>query len=159
MAEEINMTQAKEVYATLLRMLDNQKWNYEKEEEKLLIRCGLSSEDFPVEFIVVVKPDKEVVQFLSKIPCVIPEDKRAECAIAVCIANYGLCDGSFDYNISDGTIVFRMTSSYRESLISEKLFEYMIFTSAWTVDKYNDRFFMYAKGMMTLQDFIKKEKE
>jgi hypothetical protein len=153
-----NMEKAREVFNTLVSMLDRREWSYDKHEERLLISSGVASEDFPVSFIVVVQPEAEVVQFLSRMPFEIPEDKRIDGAIAVCVANYGLRDGSFDYDINDGTIIFRLTSSYRESTVGEALFEYMIGVSAGTVDKYNDKFFMLAKGMMTIQQFMEQER-
>ena len=100
---------------------------------------------------------QEVVQFLSKLPFSIPENKRVDAAVAVCIANYRLVDGSFDYNISDGEIVFRLTSSYRESTLGEELFKYMIMVSSSTVDEYNDKFFMIAKDMMNVRQFMEQE--
>jgi len=157
MAEEMNMQKAKEVFATLINMLDTRGWKYTKHEDKLLIKSGVKSEDLPVEFIVVVNPRNEVVQFLSAMPFNMPEDKRVDGAIAVCAANYGLVDGSFDYDLNDGEIRFRLTSSYRESTLSEAVFEYMIMVSALTVDQYNDKFFMIAKGMMTVQQFLEQE--
>ena len=157
MADNVNMEKAKEVYRTLIRTLDGVDWKYEKNDEKLLIRSGVKSDDFPVEFIVLVKPKNEVVQFLSKLPFNFPEDKRVEGAIAVCAANYGLVDGSFDYDIRDGEIVFRLTSSYRQSLLGEELFKYMIVVASSTVDKYNDKFFMISKGMMTAVQFLEQE--
>jgi hypothetical protein len=101
MANEINMQKAKEVFGTLVRMLDTRDWKYEKHEEKLLIRSGIKGEDLPVEFIVLVNPKNEVVQFISTMPFNMPEDKRVDGAIAVCAANYGLVDGSFDYDLRD----------------------------------------------------------
>ena len=154
---EYNMKKAVEVYETLCSMLDNIGWKYEKVEEKLMIKSGVKGEDLPIDFLVIVKPRNEVVQFLSSMPFNMPEDKRVEGALAVCTANYGLIDGSFDYDLSDGQIVFRLTSSYRESLLSEALFEYMVMVSASTIDKYNDRFFMLAKGMISLEQFIEME--
>lgn len=157
MAEEVNMGKAKEVYNTLIKMLDNRDWHYEKHEEDLLITSGVKGEDLPIEFIMVVKPQQQVVQFLSRLPFNMPEDKRVEGALAICVANYGLVDGSFDYDINDGEIRYRLTSSYRESTLSEDVFEYMIMVAATTVDEYNDKFFMIAKDMMTIQQFIEKE--
>ncbi len=157
MAEGIDMNKAKSVYSTLTKMLDNRGWHYEKIEDKLMIKSGVKGDDLPIEFIVVVKPDKEVVQFLSMMPFNMPEEKRVDGAIAICVANYGLCDGSFDYDLSDGQIVFRLTSSYRESVLGEDLFEYMIMVAAATVDNYNDKFFMIAKNMMSVQQFIEQE--
>ena len=155
--EEMNMQKAKEVFDVLVRMLDTRDWKYEKHEEKLLIKSGIKGDDLPVEFIVVVKPRNEVVQFISMLPFNMPEDKRVDGAIAVCAANYGLVDGSFDYDLRDGEIIFRMTSSYRDSKLSEDLFEYMIMVAASTVDQYNDKFFMLAKGMMSIQQFLEQE--
>ena len=155
--EEMNMQKAKEVFDVLVRMLDTRDWKYEKHEEKLLIKSGIKGDDLPVEFIVVVKPRNEVVQFISMLPFNMPEDKRVDGAIAVCAANYGLVDGSFDYDLRDGEIIFRMTSSYRDSKLSEDLFEYMIMVAASTVDQYNDKFFMLAKGMMSVQQFLEQE--
>ena len=40
MAEELNMQKAQEVYATIIRMLDNMEWKYEKHEDDLLIKAG-----------------------------------------------------------------------------------------------------------------------
>ena len=48
---------------------------------------------------------------------------------------------SFDYNIRDGSITFRMTASYRESVIGEGLFNYMIDCAAATVDEFNDKLY------------------
>jgi len=156
---EVNMEKAQEVYATLVRMLDTRGWHYEKDEAELVIRSGVKGDDLPIEFIVVVNPRQEVVEFLSRLPFQMSEEKRVDGAIAVCVANDGLCDGSFDYNIGNGNITFRLTSSYRgDSVLSEDLFEYMIMVSAATVDRYNDKFFMLTKNMMTLQQFIEQEK-
>ena len=155
---EMNMKKAKEVFDTLVSMLDSIGWHYEKHEQDLLIKSGVKGDDLPIEFIVVVKPKQEVVQFLSRLPFSFPEDKRVDGAIAVCVANYGLVDGSFDYDLTDGDVIFRLTSSYRESTLSQELFQYMIMVSSGTVDNYNDKFFMIAKGMMSIQQFIEQEK-
>ena len=70
-------------------------------------------------------------------------------------ANNSLVDGSFDYNYLTGHIVFRMTSSYRESLVGKELFEYMLYCSCFTVDEYNDKFLMIAKSDMSNEEIVK----
>lgn len=107
-----------------------------------------------IEFIIRVNPRNELVSFFSKLPFNVEEDKRIDVALAICAVNYWLADGSFDYDLSDGSILFRLTSSYKESTLGEALFEYMVVVSAATVDNYNDKFFMMSKGMMTYQQFI-----
>jgi hypothetical protein len=157
MPQEYDMKKAAEVFDTLCSMLDGIGWSYEKIEEKLMIKSGVKGDDLPIDFIVMVRPRNEVVQLLSVMPFNMPEDKRVDGALAICAANFGLIDGSFDYDLSDGQIVFRLTSSYRDSLLSEELFKYMIMVSASTIDKYNDRFFMLAKGMIDVAKFLELE--
>lgn len=154
MSSEVNMELAKRTFDTLVNMFETRNLKYDKNEEELIVRSGIKGDDLPIDFIVVVKPRNEVVQFLSKLPFNMPEDKIIDGAIAASAANYGLVDGSFDYNIMDGSIIFRLTSSYRDSILSEDLFEYMIMVSAATIDEYNDKFFMLAKGMIDIQKFI-----
>ena len=154
---EVNMEKAKEVFDALVNMLDTRDWKYEKFEEDLVIKSGIKGEDLPIEFLIVIKPNNQVVQLLSRLPFQIPEDKRVDAAIAICVANNGLVDGSFDYDISDGEITFRLTCSYRESYLSADLFEYMILVSAGTIDNYNDKFFMIGKNMLTVSQFIEQE--
>ena len=154
---EANMKKAREIYDSLVNMLDSRDWKYDKFEDDLVIKSGIKGDDLPIEFIMFVKPENQVVQFISRLPFNMPEDKRVDGAIAVAVANYGLVDGSFDYDISDGEIRYRLTCSYRESYLGPDLFEYMIMCAAGTVDNYNDKFFMLAKGMMTIQQFMEQD--
>ena len=158
MPETLDLQKAKSVYYSLIDMLDTRNWKYERHDDDLVIRSGIKGEDLPIEFIVYVKPKNQVVQFISTLPFNIPEDKRVEAAIAVCVANYGLVDGSFDYDVNDGEIRYRLTSSYRDSYLGADLFEYMIMCAASTVDDYNDRFFMLSKGMIDIEGFMNMEK-
>ena len=144
------MEQAKQVYQKIINMLDNRGWKYERHDEDLVIASGVTGEDLPIAFIFAVKPQNHLVQFLSKIPVTMPEEKRIDGAIAACAASNHLIDGSFDYDVMNGSIVFRLTSSYLNSDISEDLLEYMLMVSAATIDEYNDKFLMLAKGMITI---------
>lgn len=157
MANAYEMYQARQNFDALCQMLDHKGWYYDKIEDKLLIKSGVKSEDLPVEFIVRVVPDNQVVQFLSKLSFQMPEEKRMDGALAVCIVNNHLIDGSFDYDVFDGSIVYRLTCSCRETVLNEEQLQYMIMVAASTVDNYNDKFFMIAKNMMTVEQFAESE--
>lgn len=154
---DINIEKAKKTYDKLCKMLDNRKWVYEKVEEKLLIKSTVTGDDFPIEFIMRINPINEIVSFISFLPFKINDDKRVDLALAACAANYGMADGSFDFNPVNGNLLFRLTSSYKETDLSEDLLEYMLMVSAATVDKYNDKFFMITKGMLPLEQFLEAE--
>ena len=137
--------------------MTKRRWNLQsKDEEKLLVHFGVSGDDIPMQFILIVDAERQLIRLMSPMPFKMSESKRMEGAIATCAASFGMADGSFDYDLSDGTIVFRMTASFRESLIGEGLFQYMISCSCAMVDKYNDQFLALDKGIMSITDFIAK---
>ena len=154
MVEERVMKQAKSVYETICKSLENNGWNYTREEEDLVIRCGVRGDDLPMDIVIIVNPKAQVVSLFSPMPYKIKEDKRVEAALAVCVANNGLVNGAFDYDLSDGSIHFRVVSSFCESILGEELFNYMIMIAAGTVDIYNDKFLMISNGMMNFQQFL-----
>lgn len=150
------MANAQQVYETLCKALDRRNWKYGKDEEKLLVHFGVNGDDIPMNFIIVVDADRQLVRLMSHLPFKMSQEKRMEGAIAACAASYGMADGSFDYDLSDGEIVFRMTASYRESQLGEGLFQYLISCTCAMVDKYNDQFLALDKGFMSIADFIAK---
>lgn len=158
MEDEKKTTLAKSVYQTLCTAISNREWKYDKDEEKLVVYFTVNGEDIPMSFILIVDAERQLVRVLSPLPFKMDEGKRIDGAIATCVATYGLSDGSFDYDLSDGTIAFRLTTSFRESLISEDLLQYMISFACAVVDQYNDKFLAINKGMLSIDDFIAGDK-
>ena len=153
MADEKNVKSAYEVYQTLCTMLDDLNLKYSRDDESFAIQVGIQGEDFPVRMHIRVNPGKSLISVLSQLPFSVPEDKRIEMSVAVSMANYLLVDGSFDYNIGEGDILFRLTSSYLDSLIGKELLQFMLMVSYKTIDNFNDKFFMLMKEKMTLDEF------
>ena len=154
MSELKNLELAKATFDKLCLALEKNDWRFKKNEERLSIECGAQGEDLPMEINVRVDADRMLVMLLSKLPYAIPEDKRLDVAIAVSVVNNALVDGSFDYDIASGSIFFRMTNSFLESVISDEVFTYMLFCSCQTIDEYNDKFLMLGKGVLTLEQFL-----
>lgn len=154
MAEEKKLKLAKAAFASLCEMLDEHDWHYSKDESELKIACGAQGDDLPIEIRIEVDADRQLIMLLSQMPFSVPEERRTALAVAVSAANNGLADGSFDYSYLGGEIVFRMTSSFRDSLIGKEVFEYMLMCSCFTVDKYNDKFFMVAKNDMSNEEIL-----
>ena len=154
MVDENKIALAKEVYDTLCAAIDRRDWKYGKDDDKLTVYFGVSGDDIPMQFIMIVDAERQLVRLLSPMAFKMSESKRIEGAVATCAASFGLPDGSFDYDISDGTISFRMTASFRNSRIGDGLFQYMISCSCSTVDKYNDKFLSLNEGVISITDFI-----
>lgn len=156
MADEKQLKKAQAVYESLCKMLDSKKGRYERHDDDLVVTFIVGGDDIPMQMIMKVDAERELVRLHSPIPVIFDDDKRVDGAIATSQVNYRLADGSFDYDFKVGKVSFRMTSSYRDSLISEELLEYMMGCASYTVDEYNDKFLMLAKGMIPLEFFFSK---
>lgn len=151
---EEKMQHAKRTFETLCQTLDSHEWHYKKDEEALRIECGAQGDDLPIEIIIDVDADRQLIVLLSPIPVLFSEEKRLDAAIATSVVNNHLVDGSFDFNVMDGHMFFRMTTSFLESDLSNDLFTYMLMCSCSTVDEYNDKFLMLQLGNLSVKDFI-----
>lgn len=156
MSDDKKLKNAQNVYKTLCAMLDDKELKYEKHEDDLVVTFILGGDDIPMQFVLKVDSDRELIRLISPIPASFEGDKRIDGAIATSQVNYRLADGSFDYDFRQGRVLFRMTSSFIDSLISKDLFEYMVAVASYTVDEYNDKFFMLAKGQLPLEEFFNK---
>lgn len=151
---------AKDAYNQLLAMLDENKWRYAKDEDRLAIQCSATGDDLPIDVRIVVDAERELCCFYSAMPFTVPEDKRDMMAIAVSAANHGLVHGDFDYSYLNGRILFRLSTTMRDSIVGKDMFAYMLYVSCATVDRYNDRFLAVMKSDMTVKEiaeFIDKE--
>ena len=155
MSDNKELKQAQTVFNSLCKALDSDGWHYEKDEERMMIKCGAQGEDLPIAIRIHVDADRALVILCSQLPFVIAEGRRREMAVAIAQANNGMIDGCFDYDYFDGNIIFRITTSIRESLISEKALQYLIYCACSTVDNYNDKFLMVAKSEMTCDEIAK----
>lgn len=152
-----NEQRAKIVYGKMKAHLTANDFKYECDDQKMTIVLRATGEDLPLLVFASVDADRQLIRILSPIPVKMPEDKRIEGAVASAVANYGIVAGNFDYDMNDGEIRFRVTQSFREGDVTDEIIRYMFSILFGTVDQYNDRFFMLAKGMMSLEQFIGME--
>ena len=148
-----------QVYNSFKKHLQNNNFKFEAHDSDMVITMTVNGEDLPQPTIIRVFDDRNVVQVVSPIPARIPEGKRPDAAVAVAVANYGMINGSFDLDMSDGEVRFRMAQNFADTGMSEESIHYMLGITFLTTDKYNDRFFMLGKGLMSLEQFIEKESE
>ena len=153
------MSNAQQVYQAVKDHLDGRKFRYTPHDEDLAITLTVHGDDIPIDTVIRVMEEREVVQVLCPMSWKAPEDKRIDLAVAVAAANYGIVNGSFDFDLSDGKIRFRLTQSFRGTTLNPEQVEYMLGVSFITTDEYNDKFFALCKDMMSLEDFLKKENE
>ncbi len=152
--EQKKLMYGKEAFNSLCIALDSINFNYDKDVEKLMVRFGVNGDDIPVSIVMSMDVERQLVRLYSFFPFKVKSDKIAEVTMGTCIVNYRLADGSFDINVEDGTLLFRMTTSFRESLLGPKALEYMFSVAVTTIDEYNDKFEALNNGTMSLAEFM-----
>ena len=149
---------SRKIYNTMVSALKNNGWNFsEAENGELVIYSACSSEDLRIQFTIRVDSERQVIQFLSMLPFTFAQEKCVDASIAICVANYGMVNGVFDYNYQSGKVIFRLTTSFVDCEFGEQFFMLMMATAIGTIDQYNDKFYMLSKGTLTLEEFIKME--
>lgn len=144
----------------LLSMLEHRKLKYtvqERTDARTHILLHFTGEDLPMTLHIILRTDRQIASVFSVMPFQISEERRNDAALAVTAANHGLIDGSFDLNMQTGEIRFRLTSCYIGTVLTEDLFSYLMFVSAETVDRYNDRFEALNNGTLDLEGFLKAD--
>lgn len=145
--------EAKSMYRTLCQTLDNMKWHYNKEEEKLVVRTSAVGDDLSMKLYMKVDADRSVMYLKSGMPFEVPASRIDTIGKAVLMANWAMLNGSFEMDLSDGYIAFKVVIPFMESIISERACNYMINLSCRMIDLFNDKFQAVAENKMTLAEF------
>lgn len=140
--------EARNVYESVMKMLDKHNFNYKRDDDNLVINIKMHGDDIPMDFTLKVDQKRDLVIVSSMLPFKFNMDRVVAGAVAVCNINYLLADGSFDLDVRDGELSFKLTSSYKDSLLSEESLEYMFGIACGTVDKYNDKLLLISEGHM-----------
>ena len=155
--DDMKMQHASDMYAKLCESMDLLNWKFTKKEEDLLIESGVRGDDLPIGLFIKLNTDLQLLSLFSHLPIAVPEDKRLDFAVAISLINNKLVDGCFDYDITDGSILFRITNSFLDVVLGFETLRYLIFCACSIIDNYNDKFLMLAKGMLSLEKFMESE--
>ena len=151
-----DIEKAKDVFEVFKNYLTDKDIHFQADDGSLTIRLVVQGEDLPQPTFIRVMPDKEVVRITSPIPSNIPQEKRTDAAVVS--ANYGMINGCFDLDMSDGEIYYRCAQGYMGTDFSDELAAYMLRMVFLITDEYNDKFFLLGKGLLSLEDFLEKTK-
>ena len=153
MADRNNLELTKRTYATLCAALDERKWKYRRNDEEMAIEYIVNGNDLPMRFIIRFDGERAMARIYSPMSLTVCEDKRLEMAVALSMINNYLVAGCFEMDMSDGELRFRVTNSFRDSVLSADAFLHLLQLGINVVDNYNDKLFMLATGVISLEKF------
>lgn len=136
--------------------LDRLNINYVKNKVYMFT---LPSEDLDIHVGIDIN-DCGYILFYSFLPVTIKSEKIVETAILINYINQKHTTGFFDLNIDDGTLFFKITTSYVGIDIDSKNFDLFIAATKLIVDYYNDLFDDFNNDMIgfdEFRDYIREE--
>lgn len=152
--EEKKLAAAKAAYQTLCKVIESHNWYYEKEEENLAIETQFRGNDLTLQLRIRVDAPHQVIILNSKLPFNVQKEQAVNIAAAINYINKNISDGAFNFNLQYGSIYFRCTEFFAESLISDDVFDGLIQKSLREVDRYNDYLLYLSTGVKSVDDFI-----
>lgn len=154
--EDNKLQYAKAIYNRLLEALDDMELKYNSYENKKTITCNFESYDLPISICFVVEPDLEIVNAFSRLPFVVPKQRRDIMSEVVNKVNLFLLNqGNVVYDYDEGILVFKQSVCYKGSLIGKDLFTKMLASLYSIVDLLNDKLSLFAnKNDMTVDEFM-----
>ena len=154
MNEEEKKNKAALLYRQLCKNLDDRNWTYEKNEEDMDVIFTVTGEDLPMHYMINVDAERQLIRVISPMPFTFSEDKRMDGALAICIANYGMADGGFDYDVKEGLVTFRLAVCFAgDTVMGDELFNYIVNCPCAMVDFFNDKFMALNKGLIDINKF------
>lgn len=162
MATEIDqkkLSEAKIVYNTLCASLDNRKWTYNKDDEKLIVRTSAVGDDLTIKLYIKVDASRSVMFLKSPIPLTVTEQNRNNLIHAITFANWAMLNGMFEMDVDEGYVGFKVVIPFMDSILSEPLCKYLIDMSCRMVDAFNDKLVAVANGQMSVSEFAEFAKK
>lgn len=139
-------------YKTMCNMLDDRGWTYDKDEEKFKISCKADGDNGVLDIRMYLDAERELAITWIFLDMHVPEEMRGTIADAVNVINYCLIHGAFDFGQEKGNLLYRCTSSYRDSVVSEDWFNYLLGVSCSSADLYMEKLRRVVKGYLTVDE-------
>ena len=153
-ADDRAIKRGKEVFDNICAVMDDHQWKYEKDEEKLTVAIAFSTDDLRIGLHFFLDLQSQTVKVFSMLPFEVKEEAITPMLVAACEINYLLKDGDFMYDFGHKRMFFKLTTSFKGSLISKSLLEHMLDFAYDVLDVYNDKLDAINEGKMTLGEFV-----
>ena len=152
---EDKLQKSKEIFDGFCEYLKSNDCRFNKDDENLVAFFIIKSDNIEIKFIVKAEVNRETLRIMAMLPVNFGSGKRIDGAMVTTIATSGMANGSFDYDISSGNVMFKIAESYMGSKISPAVYDYMVDCAMMTIAEYYGKFLAVSEGKMTVPEFMK----
>ena len=151
------MERSHEVFNTIKSCFENQGWTYSLLDREFTLKTGFTNEGKHTDIIIRLDTEKSLIQIYSDLNFKVPNEKMLDVCIAISIVNPFVANGSFECNVLEGMVLFKVAQSYMGGCtVTEELIDYMIAISLVSIQDYSDSLSAIANGTLELEDFMRQ---
>ncbi|MBL6964436.1 MAG: YbjN domain-containing protein [Bacteroidetes bacterium] len=132
------------MFTRIVKYFDKKGWKYQLESEMTRVVFGIQANHANIDCIADVRNENNQFIFLSICNCSAFPDKYDDIVEFITRANYGLINGSFEFDFKNGVTRFKTTVLYEDAKnISDAILDKYIITNLFTMD-------LYIPGIMSI---------
>lgn len=146
MAYSLAIKEAIEQYLT------NDEWNYEFDEEREIIRCGINLRNRLKECRIIVDIDETKYLSIALISLNCDEEHRVELSKLLTMINYGLLIGNFEMDFSDGEVRYKIATNCKDCIPSQSIIEDSMMIPAVMFEQFGDAILDVMFGYKTAEE-------
>lgn len=113
-----------------------------------------SGQEGPIQMLARVDDDRKVMGLSFRLPITVPDDKRSLMAEAVTRANFNLIVGSFEMDMDDGELKYKVTVPLDDAQLSLAQYRHCMRASLSTIRRYLPDFYRIVFGDALPEDVI-----
>lgn len=137
--------------------LDEDEWKYEYDDSMKIIRTGVNLKCKLQSTRLIIRFTDDGMIVLATISMNASEEYRPAIAEYLTRANYGLKNGNFEMDFSDGEIRYKVYTNYKGlEEISREIIEDSIMIPPIMIDRYGDGLAALMFGFSTPEEEIRK---
>lgn len=132
--------------------LKNDEWNYEFDEEREFIRCGINLRNRLKECRIIVDIDETKYLSLALINLNCDEEHRAELSKFLTMVNYGLLIGNFEMDFNDGEVRYKIATNCKDCIPSQAVIEDSLMIPAVMFEQFGDAILDVMFGVKSAEE-------
>ena len=141
-------------FDALCAALEDRGWDFEKNKDDFSVGFTANGKDMPVEVTLKINPELMTVSAFAAPPVQTPEGMDEQLAVATVILNDGVIHGNFDYDKNGRRIIFRVSTSYRDTALDKEVYLYLIAAAFTSVDQTASTIKALCDGTLAVEQMI-----
>ena len=132
------------------------EWSFKRIPDRTAVRSEIRGKNSMYTVHFRTDEEDEILQIYTMLPHRAPEEQRLKVAEYVTRANYGLRIGSFEFDIRDGKVRYKVSVDVEGGALTYTMIDNMVGAGLSTMDRYFEGFMMVYYAGRSAEEAIDK---